>query len=171
MAGEYVDSFRPRDLFRLNGAPINMIDHVTRGSMGAVRLLKSDTKGFTFEATLPANWTYSTGLTLYFNTTDDGADASDLGAGVKLGVTAKKINGGSATTDIATGAGTEQTVTVTNSSTSNTIIQTSLAITNANLNSAGAGDTVLIRVRRIGTDASDTSNGPVLLLGGYIKNT
>jgi hypothetical protein len=171
MAGEYVDSIRPRDLFRLNGAPINMIDHVTRGSMGAARLLKSDNKGYTFRCTLPGNWTYSTGLTFNFDLTDDGADANDLGAGVRLGVTIKKINGGSETTDIAVNAGTEQNVTVTLSSTTNTIVSGSLAIANANLDSAGAGDTILVRVRRIGTDAADTAPGPVLFLGGYIKNT
>lgn len=171
MAGELVDSVRPRDLFRLNGASINDVDLVTRISMGGVRMPKSDVKGFSFVTTIPANITMATGLTFYWDLVDDGTDATDPGLAVRIGITVKKLNTGTATTDITVGAGTEQLKTSTLISTAGQILQDSLAIANANLNSAAVGDQILVRFRRLGTDAADTMLNAPLLFNIYVKNT
>lgn len=171
MANEYVDLIRPRDLVRLNGSPVTSNDLEVSGSGAGVRLLKSDAAGFSFVTVIPGSLTVGTGVTLSLGVTDDGADAADLGKVVRLGVTVKKLASGSDSLAIGTGAGTEQTVDVMLDATSGEITLGALAIANANLDSAGAGDTALVRVRRIGTHANDTCQGTALLTHVAIKNT
>jgi hypothetical protein len=171
MASEYVDFLRPRDFGRLNGASVNEVDMVPRNSALGIRLLKSDSAGFSALAQIPGSLTISTGLTLAIGLVDDGADSNDPGKVIRVGVTVKKIAGGTDSYDIATNAGTEQTVDVTLNSTAGVAVQGSLAITNANLDSAGAGDTILIRLRRLGTASADTLVGPAILTFVGVKNT
>lgn len=155
---------------RLNGAPINVNDLVASNTLLNMRALKSDLNGWSALVKLPANLTYTTGLTFQFSVTDDG-DAANLGKVVVMGVTTKKVTSGTDNYDIAANAGTEQTVSLTLNSTAGVAVLGSLAITNANLDSAGAGDVVLIRIRRIGTNASDTAPGNVLIGPIFVTNT
>jgi hypothetical protein len=183
MAGELITQIDPGALYRESTGGYDLVGQsVLVGTMRGVSLQKvnpgsaSGTPAvaweyYNFTFFIPTNLTITTGLTFYFQITDDGSDPADLGKVVKLGVTAKKISTGTATPDLSTGAGAEQTQTVTLSSTTQQIVQWSLAVANANLNSAGAGDAVAIRIRRMGADAADTCNGRVVLLNGHVKNT
>lgn len=170
MANEAVFHIRPRDLCRLNG-PIDDFDAAYSNDHAGVRLAKGDTRGYTYIGTIPANLTMGTGMTFSFVTSDDGKLAADLGKAVVLGITVKKLASGSDTLEIATSAGTEQTLTITNDSTSGEVVLSTKAIANANLDSAGVGDTVLIRIRRLGANSSDTAFGPLLLHDVYVFNT
>jgi hypothetical protein len=120
--------------------------------------------------TIPANLTLTTGLTFFLILTDDGADATDLGKVVKFGFTVKRLNA-AATTDLSASAGAEQTGTVTLQSTTGQVAIFSLAVANANLNSAAVGDLIGVRIRRMGGDAADTCNGRVVVVSGHVKNT
>lgn len=171
MANEFIAVLRPRDFTRLNGGPLASNDVAQRASLAGLRLLKSDASGFAAVAVLNAEHTYGTGITLSIGVLDDGADSNDLGKVVRLGVTVKKLATGADTLDIATSAATEQTVDVTLDSNSGEIVLAALAIANAALDSAGAGDTFEIRVRRLGTHANDTCMGTAVLTHLYIRNT
>src|SRR5262245_44670312 len=166
MATELVDQVKPKDLMPLNGIP-SFPRLIASNSGPAVPLRKGDTNGYSFLLTIPANLTIATGLTFKLDTVDDGKDAGDLGKVIVRGVTWRKVASGTDNLDIATGAGTEQTSNVTMNATSGVVVTTSIAVANANLGSAGAGDRVEVRVRRIGTSASDTCNGQALLCGVY----
>jgi hypothetical protein len=168
---EMVAVLRPRDFYRLNGGYPDDSCLVQRGSVAGLRLLKSDTQGFTAVTAINAEHTMGTGLTLSIGVLDDGTDAADLGRVVRLGVTVKTLATGADTLDIATSAATEQTVDVTLDATAGEIVLASLAIANANLDSAAVGSTILIRVRRIGAASQDTCQGTAVLTHVYIRNT
>lgn len=114
--------------------------------------------------------TLTTGLTFKLATVDDGSDANDLGKVVRFGITVKRLADGE-TGNVDSGAATEQTVDVTLESTSGNITINTLAIANANLDSAAVADIVAIRVRRIGSHANDTCQGRVLLVGLAVYGT
>jgi hypothetical protein len=170
MANEFVAVLRPKDFLPLNGS-LGDSNVGIRGSNAGLRLLKSDAQGFTTVGVINAEHTVSTGVTLSLGVVDDGTDADDLGKVVRLGVTVKKLVSGSDTLDIATNAGTEQTVDVTLDATAGEIVLGSLAIANANLDSTGAGDTFMMRVRRVGSASQDTCRGTALLTHVYVRNT
>jgi hypothetical protein len=170
MATESVATLSHSNLGRLNGAPINVNDLVQSGTLLCMRALKSDANGWSALITLPANLTFTTGLTFRFSVTDDG-DPANLGKVAVFGITVKKIASGADSFDISVNAGTEQTVSLTLNATSGVAVLGSLAIANANLDSAGAGDAILIRVRRTGSNASDTAPGNVLIGPVYVSNT
>ena len=132
-------------------------------------LPKLATQGYVGLFTIPTG-TLTTGLTFKMLLTDNGTNTNDLGKVVRLGVTVKYLSANE-TTDLDTGAGTEQTVDVTLSSTANGVAVGSLAIANANLDSAVVAGTVAIRVRRIGDHANDTCNGRVILLHAGVLAT
>lgn len=114
---------------------------------------------------IPGNATLTTGLKVEVLLTDDGSRASDLGKVVRLGAAAKKIVGGTDNLDLSTGAGTEATADVTLNSTSGVAVIGTISITNANLDSAAAGDWIGIRFRRIADHANDTATGRVVCSG------
>ena len=176
MSTELVAALRPLDLIRETsaGADPNVVLSDFVGDLRGVKLPKyklanNGLYGYTTLAVLPANLTYGTGLTIKFYLTNH--QGSDVGLKVYIGVTVKKL-AANETTDIDTGAGTEQLVSVTLSSTDGGVAIGSLAIANANLDSAGAGDAVALRIRRKGTDGTnDTAQGAAILLGVDIRNT
>jgi hypothetical protein len=170
MANELVAQVNPADLFRLGGGPTKYNDRVISGVVGGVRLKKSDANGYSCIVRVPPGLTMGTGLTFTFGLTDDGKDANDLGKVVRLGVTAKRLVGGTDVMDL-TVAGTEQTVDVTLNATSGVLVIGSLAIAAANLDSAVVGDRILFRVRRVGTHANDTCTNAVVLTDINVINT
>ena len=171
MANELVAELRPRDFMRANG-PLSMVDVAPIGVLGGLRLLKSDTSGFYALIRVPANLTVGTGYTAKALVVDDGADAADPGKVIVVGATLKVLASG---TDYATFAsddiGTETTASVTLDATAGQVVEGSLAVANANADSVGAGSWAIVRVRRIGTNASDTCLGTAILLGVHILNT
>ena len=120
---------------------------------------------------IPDNLTMGTGLTFKIYLTDDGQNSADLGKVVQVGVTVKDLTTSAATNSIDTAGGTEETVNITLSSTSQAVGIGSLAITTANMTSPNVGDLVLIRVRRIGTATADTCLGRAILLRVEVQNT
>lgn len=135
---------------------------VASGDLVGVSLNKLASQGYTSMFTIPVG-TLTTGLTFKMLLTDDGTNSLDLGKVVRLGLTVKYLSANS-TTDVDTAAGDEKTVDVTLSSTSKGVAVGSLAIVNADLDSAAVGGTVALRIRRIGDHANDTCNGRVVLL-------
>jgi hypothetical protein len=178
MAGELVAQVGLADLIRESEVgeytPIQM-GILPVGKARGLRLPKitaGNQKGLGYWGlvTIPAALTVSTGLTFTFPVTDDGAFGGDPGKVVRLGITVKKIASGE-TLDLDTASGAEVTADITLESTSGNAHLASIAVANANLDSAGAGDAIMYRIRRVGTAAQDTVNGAVYLLPGHIKNT
>jgi len=127
--------------------------------------------GYTALFRIPANLTLATGLTFKVYLTDDGANAVDLGKVVKIGLTIKRL-AADATDDVDVSAATEVTASATLSSTSAGVSITSVAIANAALPASTAvGDLLLLRLRRIATNASDTCPGRPILLRVEVQNT
>jgi len=170
MANEFVDILRPADFFRANGSQHDAFV-APSNSLGGLRLLKSDTAGFLAISNIPGSLTVGTGLTFVYHVVDDGTDANDLGKVIRLGITVKELLTGADTLAIGTGAATEVTEDITLDATSGEIVIASEAIANAALDSIGAGDSFLIRVRRIGTASQDTCQGTALLTHLIVKNT
>lgn len=138
-----------------------------KGYLSGIPLRKIDKEGYDFLITIPADAVVGTGLTFRLFLTDDG-DAAALPvtnfAAIVVGLTAKKLVGGTDTTDVATAGGAEQTSTITLSTTSGVVTVADFAVANANLDAAGAGDNLLVRLRRIGSNAADTFQGRAILL-------
>jgi hypothetical protein len=139
------------------------------GDLVGLSFPKLATSGYTGVFQIPTG-TLTTGLTFTLATVDDGTDASDLGKVVRFGVTIKRLVDAE-TIDIDSGAGTEQTVDVTLETTAGNITVNTLAIANANLDSAAVGNLVQIRVRRVSTATQDTCNGRVVLVGLGVVGT
>jgi hypothetical protein len=170
MANEMVAVLRPVDFTRQNG-PLPVNDLVQRFSTAGLRLLKSDAQGFTALVVINNEHTMGTGLTFQAGILDDGSDANDLGKVIRLGITVRTLASGTDEPDITAAAATEQTVDVTLDATTGQIVLGSLAIANANLDSAAVGSTILVRIRRIGTASQDTCQGTAVLTHLYIRNT
>jgi hypothetical protein len=168
MASEYEASLRPRDFMRTNG-PLTTNDLGATGIYAGLRLLKSDVTGFTALIRLTST-AVGTGLTFKLLIVDDGKDSSDLGKVVRLAVAVKLIATG--TDDLtATGIGTEVEASGTLDATTGQAVEVSIALTQAEADAIAALGWGLVRVRRIGTAATDTCLGTVLLLGCEIINT
>lgn len=170
MANELIAQVSPRDMEPLNG-PLRQTNVVQIASTVGLRVPKSDTNGYTFPLIFPGSLTMGTGITVKFLLVDDGNDSADLGSVAVFGVTAKKIASGSDTFAIATSGGTEQTANVTLSSTAGVAVIGTITVANAALDSAGVGDVAFLRFRRIGSNTSDTCNGPVVVPLVYVYNT
>lgn len=181
MSNELVAQLDPGSFYRESSLGYDLTFHsALSGTLRAVRFPKMNPGSATgtpatpweyVDCTfiIPANLTMGTGLTFYLHCTDDGT-SGDPGLVVKWGIAVKRLNA-NATTDISASGGTEQTGTLTLSSTANGIAIYSIAIANANLNSAAVGDMVGVRIRRMSADSSDTVVGSVLVVGGHVKNT
>jgi hypothetical protein len=135
---------------------------VASNDLVGVSLNKLSSQGYVGMFTIPVG-TLTTGITLKMLLTDNGTNANDLGKVVRLGVKVKALTANE-TTDLDTAAGDEKTVDVTLSSTASGVAVGSLAIANADLDSAAVGGTVAVRIRRIGDHANDTCNGRAILL-------
>jgi hypothetical protein len=121
---------------------------------------------------IPSNLTLTTGITFKFRVTDDGTSSADLGLVVQFGLTVYNVDSASFNVSLpSAAAGAEQTVNVTLSATSGNIVSGSIAVANAQLASAGAGNTILLRLRRIGTAAADTCPGRVVIANSHLNNT
>jgi len=129
-----------------------------------VSVFKNDDPLFTDVVKIPNNATLTTGVTIDFLIVDDGKDAADLGKGVVFGVVAKLLASGTDNLDVTSGAGAEVTGTVTLSATKGAVVVGSVAVPNANLDSAAIGGHVAVQVRRIGSNAADTCRGRIVLL-------
>jgi hypothetical protein len=166
MAAELIFQLGPSDLERLTSLGyepgLQVVQPVGLGK--AMRFPKQKTQGYVYGGKIPANGTLTTGIKFDFILIDDGSQIAlnDLGKVAVFGVQVKKLISGTSTLDMAS-AGTEVTANATLSSTSGVVTVLTIAVTNANLNSATAGDQVLIQFRRVGDNASDTAQGHVLV--------
>jgi len=168
MASEYEVSLRPRDFMRTNG-PLTTNDLAPSGASAGLRLLKSDVTGYTaiFRAT---STVIGTGLTVKLLVVDDGKDSNDLGKVVRLGAAVKLIASG--TDDLTTtGIGTEVEGSLTLDATTGQAVELSIALTAAEADSIAALGWGMLRVRRIGTAATDTCQGTAILLAVEVINT
>jgi hypothetical protein len=181
MAGEIVAQLQPSDFFRETSVGYDLkLQSALSGTLRGLRLQKinpassSGTPATPAEYLdvvfqIPGNLTMGTGLTFYLLVTDDGT-SGDPGLVAKFGFTVKRL-AADETTDGSASAGTEQTATVTLSSTASGVAILTKAIAAANLDSAAVGDFIAVRIRRMGADTADTAVGSVILLGAYVKNT
>lgn len=160
----------PNAFTRENGPPWQH-DYIVSNTMIGLPMRKLATEFYTALVRIPTDWTVGTGLTFTTYLTDDGKTASDLGLVVRIGIAVKKIVSGTDTTDTSASLDTEATSDVTLDETTKTIVATDKAVANATLDAAGAGDTILVRVRRIGTATQDTAQGNVALLALNVANT
>jgi hypothetical protein len=168
MASEYEVSLRPRDFMRTNG-PLTTNDLAPTGVSAGLRLLKSDVTGYTaiFRLTSTA---VGTGLTVKILVVDDGKDSADLGKVVRMGAAVKLIASG--TDDLtATGIGTEVEGSATLDATTGQAVELSIALTQAEADGIAALGWGLLRIRRIGTAATDTCQGTAILLAVEVINT
>jgi hypothetical protein len=140
--------------------------------IGLQKLIQSQLiEYYQYSFTIPTNLTITTGLTFQFRIVDDGQNAADLGLVVRIGVTVFNIDSGGFLVGLTAASGAEQTTNVTLSSTAGAPVSGSIAIANAQLASAGAGNNVLIRMRRIGDNAADTCYGRPVIINAHVKNT
>lgn len=188
MASEFVASLRPCDFQREtdlgNDPSVALVltpgeadqSGTTAGDIRGLslpRFVRGNVQNYGYTTTfrIPASLTLATGLTFKVYLSDDGKNAGDLGKAVELGITLKRL-AADATEDVDVSAATEVTATATLSSTSGGISITSIAIANAALPASTAvGDLLLMRLRRIGANASDTCQGRALLIHCDVQNT
>jgi hypothetical protein len=127
--------------------------------------------GYVFAFRIPLGITLTTGIDVVVYVGDDGASSFDLGKKVYVGLTFKRLSANE-NLSIDSGAGAEQLVSITLSSTAGGLAIGSLSVLNAALDGAVVGDLVLCRVRRRGTDVTnDTAGGRALLYGLAAVNT
>jgi hypothetical protein len=170
MSAELVAQCPPRVWDRQSAAGYTASNNAVQVSdMVGLRLNKLATDGYVTTFQIPGNLTVGTGITFYFEVVDNGEFSSDPGLVLQLGVTVLLL--GSGDQPLFSTGGTEQTVNITTQSTAGNITQATLAVANANLDSAVAGSLIAVRVRRIGTAAADTMQGSAILLTCTVKNT
>jgi hypothetical protein len=186
MSTEFVASLGPLDFQRemsLGSDPELVLTHYhalggspPTGSVRGLslpRYLTSDQikYGYTAAFRIPDNLTMGTGLTFTAYLTDDGTNPADLGLAVYLGFTGKYLAANAVNSvDVGTGV-TEEFMTATLSSTTNGICIGTLAITSAHMNTPVVGGLVLLRVRRLASNAADTCLGRAILLRVDVANT
>jgi hypothetical protein len=171
--GDFITQVGAKDLTPTNGVfnevPLVMPTATGLGVAGAP-CNKLANQAYQFQARIPLNGTpLSTGLTCVLAVVDD---PRNPGAGLvgKFGITIKRLNGGADYTQ--TSASTEVTGTVTMNATSGIESVVSLAVTKAAISaSLAAGDSVLVQLRRLGTDAADTHQGVILITGAVLQDT
>jgi hypothetical protein len=171
MANELVASFLPGDLTREQSVGYNRWAYVGGvGSFCGCRLNKLDNQGYVAIVKIPPGLTMATGLTFSWGFCDNAEFSSDPGLVVRFGITVKRLIAGE-TPNMDAAAGAEQFVNVTTQGTSGNLTIGTLAIANANLDSAAVGDRIGIRLRRNGTNAADTFQGSVLVTDLSVINT
>jgi hypothetical protein len=159
MANEKVADLPVRVWNPLNGPVRNDIYAQSNDHFG-LRLLKSDESGFLAMFTLGEIGTVNATWSVVLALTDDGSDSADLGKVLVVGVTIKLIADGE-TLAIGTSGGTEVTASVTLDATTKKVELNTIA--SVGIDSMTEPTTGLIRVRRIGSNASDTLRGTALL--------
>src|SRR5262245_61891573 len=166
MANEFVAELRPIDFFREASAGYNpWSSSMLSGDLRGLRLNKIDTCAYNAVFVIPGSLTMATGLTLTFMVVncEPPEYADELGKVLRLGVTFKRM-ADAESTDIDTGAATEQTKDITLDATAGNVDVSTLAVGTANLDSAVVGDAVAVRIRRIGSASQDTLKGSANLL-------
>lgn len=155
----------PRDFTRETTYGLDPVANLALvGDLHALPFEKLSDQGYTTTLFIPTG-SLTTGLTFLGLLTDDGRTPGDLGRVVRLGITVKRLVSGE-NADLDAAAGTEQTVDVTLQATSGNLTAFTLAIANANLDSAAVLNVIGIRIRRIASATQDTAQGRVLLVGG-----
>ena len=157
------------------GGPFGLIDVYNAKGIG---FNKSTSAGAVWVRRLPAAASLGTGATLVLLVADD-PNNPDPGKVAVFGINIAVLGSASLyTASLATNTalGTEHTATVTIPAdtarpTTGKTAEFSNAITVANMGGAAAGSWVMIRVRRLGANASDTHRGRVVLLGGDLRDT
>ena len=172
-SGDIFTQQQPKDLTPQNGIynEVPLVYPVAAGGgVAGVPMAKLTTQGYEFQVRVWNNGTpLTTGITLQFTLVDDPGNPG-AGLGVVIGATAKRITGSGDFTQ--TSASTEVTATVTMPATSGQMVTGTIAITKAAISaSLAAGDTIIVLIRRIGTNASDTHTGRVLLTGLTVQDT
>lgn len=169
-SGDQFDYIRPRDIFHENGQLIYPpLAQAGQGVFG-LALNKLDTNYYNFITRVWANGTpVPTGLTFGLLLVDD-PNNTDAGKVVRIGISGKLLVSG--TDDLTTtGFSAETATNITMASTSGVVTLSSVAIANAALDTPAASAHMLIRIRRIGSNAGDTHQGKVLLLGVSVRDT
>jgi hypothetical protein len=165
MAAELIFQLGPSDLERLTSMGYELGLQVAQpvGLGKALVFPKNQNAGYVYGGKIPANGTLTTGIKFDLIIIDDGSviSAADLGKVAVFGITFKLLTAG-ATLDM-TGAATEVTANVTLPSTSGQVAILTVSVPNANLNGAVAGSQVLVQIRRVSSNASDTAQGHVLV--------
>lgn len=168
---EQFDVIRATDLIPAQGnnAQVQLVT-CGDGLIAGAPLRKLDTSGYMFISRIPALGTpLPTGLTFGLILVDD---PNNTGAGlvIRVGITVKLLATGTDTLTF-TGAATETEASITMDATTGEYTLSSVAIANAALDSLAASSVYLVRIRRIGTAATDTHTGTVLLLGVTVRDT
>ncbi|WP_165231381.1 hypothetical protein [Aquisphaera insulae] len=138
---------------------------VPTGTVRGLALPRNKNVGYDAVLKIPGNATLTTGLKVDVVVVDDGSNAADLGTAVVIGASVKLLADNTDSLDLTSGAGTEQTATVTLASTAGVLRVGTISIANANLDSAAAGNWIGVRIRRVADNASDTCTGRVVLAG------
>jgi hypothetical protein len=159
MANELVAQLPARIWTPLNGPLRNDVYQLIDSHSG-LRLLKSDESGFTAMFSLGEIGTVNATFTVRLALTDDGTDSTDLGKVVRLGVTIKLI-ADAETLAIGTSGGTEVEASVTLDATTKKVELNSIA--SVGYDSMTEPTVGIIRIRRIGSAATDTCRGPAIL--------
>jgi hypothetical protein len=111
--------------------------------------------------------TLTTGIKVELLLTDDGASSNDLGKVAVFGVTAKNLLTDTDTTAVTASGGTEQTANCTLNASTGIVEVVDVTVANANLDATAVDTWALLRLRRVGSHASDTCQGPILCAGVY----
>lgn len=113
----------------------------------------------------------ATGLTVELVLADD-VNNPGAGKNAVFGVTIGPITSGTSTFDesVLTSA-TEVTATVTMPATPGVMVIQAIALPVADLHGLAAGNTALVRIRRLGSNSSDTHPGRVVMLNADVRNT
>lgn len=158
---------RPQDAFPEAGG--NPAPDVTVGFAKGLAFNSLTDSGAVWIGRLPVTAALATGFTFQVMIAED-ANNIGVAKAVRMAITVKKLAGG---TDVisAAGAGTETGGTLTLPSTAGVVLTGTITIVIANADGVAAGDWVMIRVRRLGTNAADTHRGRVVLLGVDVRDT
>jgi hypothetical protein len=176
--GDTVLSIPPQDFFAEGGLPSAGGDNYSMPLVGLGRGIsfpaQADT-GVIAVKRLPATASLATGLTFKLLLAVDPHNPTD---GEVSKATVFEVSAGMAGATTAyypvdtTGLGTASTGTATLASTAGKTIEKSIAVTTANLGGGLVANTwAIIRVRRLGTNSSDTSRARVVLLGVTVLDT
>ena len=110
----------------------------------------------------------TTGFKVDLVLVDDGKDANDLGKVAVFGVLMKKLASGTDTLDMTFSVGGEITANATLAATAGVITTLTVSVPNASADSVAAGDTFMMRIRRVGTNAADTCSGRILCVAATV---
>lgn len=169
MANEFVAQLSPATAYR--ETPVGYSpwsDSALTGDLRGLRLHKMDGDFYNWVFQIPANLTMATGLTFTVVLVDDGALPSDLGKVVRLAVSVKLL-ASAESTDLDAAGSAETAANITLQATTGQVTVATIAVTA--LDSAAVGNVVALRLRRVGSNAADTCQGSVILLGVFAKNT